>query len=121
MKTDDTNASNIMRGDVFLADLDPVVGCETGGTRPVVIIQNDVGNMFSPTIIAAVTSKTKKQDLYVHVGIEENSGGLTEGSTIMLEQIRTIDRSRLIKLLGHLDKSVMRKVDKAVSFSLGLK
>ena len=110
----------IVRGDVYFADLNPVVGNETGGIRPVVIIQNDVGNKSSTTVIAAITSRAKKQELPVHVAVTECTGGLTEDTTILLEQIRTIDKRRLKNYLGHLDDETMKRIDKAVSCSIGL-
>lgn len=110
----------IVRGDVYFADLNPVVGNETGGIRPVVIIQNDVGNKSSTTVIAAVTSRARKQDLPVHVALTERTGGLAENTTILLEQIRTIDKRRLKNYLGHLDDETMRRIDNALSFSVGV-
>lgn len=110
----------IVRGDVYFADLNPVVGNETGGIRPVVIIQNNVGNKSSTTVIAAITSRAKKQELPVHVALTECTGGLTEDTTILLEQIRTIDKRRLKNYLGHLDDETMKRIDKAVSCSVGI-
>ena len=110
----------IARGDVFFADLNPVVGSETGGIRPVVIIQNDAGNRCSTTVIAAITSRAKKQDLPVHVAVSESIGGLTEDTTILLEQIRTIDKRRLKRYIGHLDDETMKRVDAAALKSIGL-
>ncbi len=112
--------SYIFRGDVFFADLNPVVGCETGGIRPVVIIQNDVGNRFSDTVIAAVTSRGCKRDLPVHVPLDGSRGSLTGDTVIMLEQIRTIDKRRLKRYLGHLDEETMARIDSAASCSIGL-
>lgn len=111
----------ILRGDLYYADLAPVIGCEQGGVRPVVIIQNDVGNLHSPTVIvAAVTSKISKHNLPTHVEINPNISGLKACSIILLEQIRTIDRSRLKEYIGHLEAEIMGAVDGALSVSLGL-
>ncbi|WP_270810015.1 type II toxin-antitoxin system PemK/MazF family toxin [Hungatella effluvii] len=110
----------ILRGDLYYADLAPVIGCEQGGVRPVLIIQNDVGNLHSPTVIvAAVTSKISKHNLPTHVPLP-NYGGLKAYSIILLEQIRTIDRSRLKEYIGHLDLEIMKSVDRAIAVSLGL-
>lgn len=116
---------NVKRGDVFYADLSPVVGSEQGGLRPVLIIQNDVGNRYSPTVIAAaITSRLDKADLPTHIGVtamrEEGANGLTKDSVILLEQIRTIDKRRLREKLGHMEDGVMRRVDEAISVSFGL-
>ncbi len=119
---------NVKRGDVFYADLSPVVGSEQGGLRPVLIIQNDVGNRFSPTVIAAaITSRLDKADLPTHIGVsavssvEPGTGsGLTKDSVILLEQIRTLDKRRLRERLGHMDEGIMRRVDRAISVSFGL-
>lgn len=116
---------NVKRGDVFYADLSPVVGSEQGGLRPVLIIQNDVGNRFSPTVIAAaITSRLDKAALPTHIGVsamkEDGTNGLTRDSVILLEQIRTIDKKRLREKLGHMEDGVMRRVDEAISVSFGL-
>ena len=108
------------RGDIYYVDLSPVVGSEQGGVRPVVIIQNDVGNRFSPTIIiAAITSQIQKAKLPTHIEISK-SYGLNKNSVILCEQIRTIDKSRLTDKVGHLDASKMQRVDQAIAISLGM-
>lgn len=110
----------LCRGDLYYADLSPVVGCEQGGVRPVLIVQNDVGNRYSPTVIvAAVTSRMEKQPLPTHVFINRNSV-LQKNSIIMLEQIRTIDKSRLLEYIGHLDCRDMRAVDISLGISLDI-
>lgn len=107
----------IERGDIYFADLDPVVGSEQGGYRPVLIIQNDVGNRFSPTVIvAAMTTKTEKI-LPTHINIKLNDGG----STILLEQLRTLDKSRLRNKIGKLSKKAMDKIDEGLKISMELK
>ena len=111
----------VFRGDVFFADLNPVVGSETGGVRPVVIIQNNIGNRFSPTVIAAITSRAKKRAFPIHVKLKDNHSGLTADTTILLEQIRTIDKRRLKHYIGHLDEETMQLIDKAAARSIGLK
>ncbi|NLY69290.1 MAG: type II toxin-antitoxin system PemK/MazF family toxin [Clostridiales bacterium] len=118
---------NIKRGDIFYADLSPVVGSEQGGLRPVLIIQNDVGNRYSPTVIvAAITSKLGKARLPTHIdvycGHNSNSSnvGLARDSVILLEQIRTLDKRRLRERIGHLDDDVMRAVNDAIQVSFGL-
>jgi len=112
---------NIKRGDVYFADLSPVRGSEQGGQRPVLIIQNDVGNKYSPTVIvAAITAKIAKAKLPTHVEVEASKVGLIKDSVILLEQVRTIDKTRLIQRLGHLEDEVMIKVDKALVVSLNL-
>ncbi len=114
------------RGDIFYADLSPVIGSEQGGLRPVLIIQNDVGNRYSPTVIAAaITSRTGKNKLPTHIGVEamissDTSGGLMKNSVILLEQVRTLDKTRLKEKMGHLDDSVMRRVNEAIAVSFGL-
>ncbi len=111
----------VKRGDVFLADLSPVVGSEQGGTRPVLILQNDVGNRFSPTVIvAAITAQIQKAKLPTHIEIKANTYGFERNSVILLEQIRTIDKQRLTDRITHLDEEVMKKVNDAVQISLGL-
>lgn len=112
---------NVKRGDVFFADLSPVVGSEQGGTRPVLIIQNDIGNRFSPTvIIAAITAQIQKAKLPTHVEINAEKYGFERDSVILLEQVRTIDKSRLTDRITQLDHAVMEKVDGALMISLGL-
>lgn len=111
----------IKRGDVFFADLSPVVGSEQGGTRPVLIIQNDIGNRFSPTVIvAAITAQIQKAKLPTHVEINAAKNGFERDSVILLEQVRTIDKSRLTDKITHLDETLMEKVDEALEISLGL-
>ena len=116
----------VKRGDIFYADLSPVIGSEQGGLRPVLIIQNDVGNKYSPTVIAAaITSKTGKTKLPTHIDVlrsedSERDYGLARDSVILLEQIRTIDKRRLKEHMGHLDTITMQKVNTAISVSFGL-
>jgi len=111
---------NIKRGELYYADLSPVIGSEQGGIRPVLIIQNNTGNKFSPTIIAsAITSQLTKARLPTHIEIAQGSYGLQKNSVILLEQIRTLDKRRLKEKIGALDEVVMRKVDKAILVSLG--
>lgn len=108
----------IERGDVYYADLNPVTGSEQGGIRPVLVIQNDTGNRFSPTIIvAAITSNLQKARLPTHIIIDEDV--LSEKSVVLLEQIRTIDKTRLIKKLGRLSDKDMHRIDEAISISMG--
>ena len=108
------------RGNIFYADLSPVVGSEQGGMRPVLIIQNDIGNHYSPTVIvAAITARISKPKMPTHVGISA-SNGIERDSVILLEQIRTIDKQRLKDKVTHLNNSTMAKVDKAIRISLGL-
>ena len=111
----------IRRGDIFYADLSPVVGSEQGGIRPVLIIQNDVGNRHSPTVIcAAITSKMNKAKLPTHVEIDASKYQIVKNSVVLLEQIRTIDKQRLKEKMGHLDDRTMHMVDEAISVSFGL-
>lgn len=111
----------IRRGDIFFADLSPVVGSEQGGTRPVLVLQNDIGNQYSPTtIIAAITSQISKAKLPTHVEVSSKSSGLEKDSVILLEQIRTIDKSRLMEKITSLNEEDMAKVGQAVEISLGL-
>ena len=113
--------SNIKRGDIFYADLSPVVGSEQGGLRPVLIIQNDVGNRYSPTVIAAaITSRMGKTKLPTHIDIHADRVGLAKDSVILLEQIRTLDKRRLKEKMGHLDGAVMTQVNSAIAVSFGL-
>lgn len=110
----------IKRGDLYYADLSPVVGSEQGGIRPVLIVQNDVGNKYSPTIIAAaVTSQINKAKLPTHIEISAEDYGLQKDSVILLEQIRTIDKRRLKERIGALDNNVMQKVETGLKISLG--
>ena len=111
----------IRRGDIFYADLRPVVGSEQGGIRPVLIVQNDVGNRHSPTVIAAaITSQQDKSRLPTHIGINAADCGLSKDSVVLLEQIRTIDKKRLKEHIGELDTPSMAKVNNALSISFGL-
>ena len=112
----------IKRGDMFYADLSPVIGSEQGGIRPVVIIQNDLGNKYSPTVIAAaITSQMSKTKLPTHIEIGSKDCGLKSDSVILAEQIRTIDKSRLKEKIGHIeDESVMNKINDALGVSFGL-
>lgn len=111
----------IKRGDIFYADLSPVVGSEQGGVRPVLIVQNDIGNKYSPTIIAAaITSQINKAKLPTHIEISAQEYGLQKDSVILLEQIRTIDKKRLREKIGHLDDDLMLKVNEALGISFGL-
>ncbi len=111
----------IRRGELYYADLSPVVGSEQGGIRPVLVVQNDVGNKFSPTIIAAaVTSKINKAKLPTHIELPSNLYGLNKDSVILLEQLRTLDKRRLREKIGELSFDTMNKVDKAILISLGL-
>ena len=113
--------TTVKRGDIFYADLSPVVGSEQGGTRPVLIVQNDTGNKHSPTVIAAaITSQTGKAKLPTHINIAGGSVGLTKDSVILLEQIRTIDKRRLREHMGRLDEQHMLQVDDAIAISFGL-
>ena len=116
------NIMTIKRGDMFYADLSPVVGSEQGGIRPVVIIQNDLGNKYSPTVIAAaITSQTNKNRLPTHIEIDAGAEGLKSNSVILTEQIRTIDKSRLKEKIGHIDDAVvMNKINDALGVSFGL-
>ena len=111
----------VKRGDIYYADLSPVVGSEQGGTRPVLIIQNDVGNRHSPTVIcAAITSRMNKAKLPTHVEIDARRYQIVKNSVILLEQVRTIDKKRLRDLVCHLDKEIMNKVDEAIRISFEL-
>ena len=111
----------VHRGEVFYADLSPVVGSEQGGIRPVLILQNDVGNRHSPTVIAAaITSKQDKTHLPTHIGIPGGSCGLTRDSIVLLEQIRTLDKSRLRERTGQLNPDTQHRVDNALGISVGL-
>lgn len=112
---------NVKRGDIYYADLSPVIGSEQGGVRPVLIIQNDVGNRFSPTvIIAAITSQINKAKLPTHIELCADENGLSRDSVVLLEQIRTIDKKRLKERIGHLDGVYMRRIADALEISLGL-
>lgn len=111
----------VKKGDLFFADLSPVVGSEQGGVRPVLVVQNDVGNKYSPTIIvAAVTSQTGKAKLPTHVQLQATQGGLSKDSVVLLEQLRTIDKQRLKEKIGALSENQLPDVEKALSVSLGI-
>ena len=112
---------NIIRGEIYYADLSPVIGSEQGGVRPVLIIQNDVGNKYSPTVIAAaITSQRDKTKLPTHISVNADNCGLAKDSIVLLEQVRTIDKQRLKEKMGTLDVNSMVMVDKALSVSFGL-
>lgn len=112
----------IRRGDVFYADLSPVIGSEQGGVRPVLVIQNDIGNRYSPTVIvSAITSQIEKAKLPIHVELRADKDGLDRDSVVLLEQIRTIDKRRLREKIAHLDVEAMDRVNEALMISLGLK
>ena len=112
---------NIKRGEIYYADLSPVIGSEQGGIRPVLIIQNDIGNKYSPTVIAAaITSQREKTKLPTHISVEANDCGLAKDSIVLLEQVRTIDKQRLKERMGSLDNNSMGLVDKALTVSFGL-
>lgn len=111
----------VKRGDIYYADLSPVVGSEQGGVRPVLIVQNDVGNRFSPTVIAAaITSQKDKTNLPTHIEVDAGHCGLSKDSIVLLEQVRTIDKRRLREKMGALDVGYMGKVNEALSVSFGL-
>ena len=111
----------VKRGDMFYADLSPVVGSEQGGVRPVLIIQNDLGNKYSPTVIAAaITSQTGKTKLPTHIEIDSSSCGLKSNSIVLAEQIRTIDKKRLREKVGSFDDRVLIKLDEALKISVGI-
>ena len=113
--------SIVRRGEIYYADLSPVVGSEQGGMRPVLIVQNDVGNRYSPTVIAAaITSQQNKARLPTHIEIEARTYGLSKNSVVLLEQVRTLDKRRLRERMGCLDEKVMQRVDGAIAISLGL-
>ena len=112
----------IKRGDIYYADLSPVIGSEQGGIRPVVVVQNDVGNRYSPTVIAAaITSQQNKARLPTHIEIEARTYGLSKNSVVLLEQVRTLDKRRLRERMGCLDEKAMQRVDGAIAISLGLR
>lgn len=111
----------VHRGDIYYADLSPVVGSEQGGVRPVLIVQNDVGNKFSPTVIAAaITSQHDKANLPTHIAVNAENTGLLKDSVVLLEQVRTIDKHRLKEKMGRLDSTSMSRVNEALSISFGL-
>lgn len=112
---------NVKRGDIYYADLSPVVGSEQGGLRPVLIIQNDVGNRYSPTVIAAaITSRMGKNRLPTHIDIHADRVGLAKDSVVLLEQVRTLDKRRLKEKMGHLDDRMMAQINSAIAVSFGL-
>lgn len=112
---------SVKRGDIYYADLSPVVGSEQGGLRPVLIIQNDVGNRYSPTVIAAaITSRLGKTKLPTHIDVHAERAGLSRDSVVLLEQLRTLDKRRLKERMGRLDDDMMREIDAAIAVSLGL-
>ena len=111
----------VKRGDIYYADLSPVVGSEQGGVRPVLIVQNDIGNKYSPTVIAAaITSQINKAKMPTHIEISAEEYGLNKDSVILLEQVRTIDKRRLREKIGHLDETLMSRVNNALAISFGL-
>ena len=117
----DTQQNIVRRGEIYYADLSPVVGSEQGGMRPVLIVQNDVGNRYSPTVIAAaITSQQNKARLPTHIEIEARTYGLSKDSIVLLEQVRTLDKRRLREKMGCLDERAMQRVDSAIAISLGL-
>lgn len=112
----------IKRGDILLANLEPIKGSEQGGIRPVLVIQNDISNEYSPvTIIAAITSKVFEKEYPTNIFLLKNDSGLEKDSTILLNQLRTIDKSRIIRKISFIDKYIMRKVDLAIKISLDLR
>lgn len=113
---------NVKRGDIYYADLSPVVGSEQGGIRPVLIVQNDVGNKYSPTVIAAaITSQKFKTQLPTHISVQADGCGLAKDSIVLLEQVRTLDKKRLKERMGCLDDHEMSRVNQALSVSFGLR
>ena len=115
------NRNTVRRGEIYYADLSPVVGSEQGGMRPVLIVQNDVGNRYSPTVIAAaITSQQNKAKLPTHIEISAKAVGLSRNSVILLEQIRMLDKRRLKEKMGTLDSRLMQRVDNAIAVSFGL-
>ncbi len=113
--------TNVRRGDIYYADLSPVVGSEQGGVRPVLIVQNDTGNRYSPTVIAAaITSQTNKAKLPTHISLAAPESGLPRDSVVLLEQIRTLDKRRLREHMGRVNGELMGKIDAAIAVSFGL-
>lgn len=111
----------VKRGDIFYADLSPVIGSEQGGLRPVVIVQNDMGNKHSPTVIAAaITSRTNKARLPTHIEVIADESGLSRNSVVLLEQVRTIDKKRLREKMGHFEEDIMARINSAIAISFGL-
>ena len=112
----------VKRGEIYYADLSPVVGSEQGGIRPVLIVQNDLGNRYSPTVIAAaITSQRDKSKLPTHIELSSRSCGLSRDSVVLLEQVRTLDKRRLKERMGRLDEDAMARIDRALSVSFGLR
>ncbi len=112
---------NVKRGDIYYADLSPVIGSEQGGVRPVLIVQNDVGNKYSPTVIAAaITSQQDKSRLPTHINVNGDACGLSKDSVVLLEQVRTLDKKRLKERMGNLTPQDMNKINKALYVSFGL-
>ena len=117
----DNQQNSVRRGEIYYADLSPVVGSEQGGMRPVLIVQNDVGNRYSPTVIAAaITSQQNKARLPTHIEIEARTYGLSKNSVVLLEQVRTLDKKRLRERMGRVDDRIMEKIDTAIAVSFGL-
>ena len=111
----------VKRGDIYYADLSPVIGSEQGGMRPVLIVQNDVGNKYSPTVIAAaITSQKFKTRLPTHISVNADRCGLQKDSVVLLEQVRTLDKKRLRERMGYLPEIEMDKINRALSVSFGL-
>ena len=110
----------VKRGDVYYADLDPVIGSEQNGHRPIIVIQNDMGNLYSPTTIAAMVTSSQKKKLPTHVHVIDEGSGLSDDSIVMLEQIRTIDKQRLGSMIGHVSDETMELIEDAVLCSLGI-
>ena len=110
----------IKRGDVCYADLDPVIGSEQNGHRPIIVIQNDLGNLYSPTTIAAMVTSSQKKKLPTHVHVKDETSGLSDDSIVMLEQIRTIDKKRLCSMIGHVSDKTMALIEDAALCSLGI-
>lgn len=112
---------SVKRGEIYYADLSPVVGSEQGGVRPVLIVQNDVGNKYSPTVIAAaITSQQDKAKLPTHINLPSGSTGLSKDSIVLLEQVRTLDKRRLRERMGRVDDPAMNQIDRALGISFGL-
>ena len=110
----------VKRGDVYYADLDPVIGSEQNGHRPIIVIQNDIGNLYSPTTIAAMVTSSQKKKLPTHVHVKDEGSGLSDDSIVMLEQIRTIDKKRLGSMIGHVSDKTMALIEDAALCSLGI-
>ena len=121
MSNGERNKVTVKRGEIYYADLSPVVGTEQGGIRPVLIVQNDVGNKYSPTVIAAaITSQQDKTELPTHIKVDADDCGLSKNSIVLLEQVRTIDKQRLRERMGSLGSGAMNRIDRALSVSFGL-